>query len=352
MTTVPELQRSLTAPIRDLPTDLARRYQSKLEGYRADFEPRTTLERDLVAEMAHLVLQLEQARAVAAAVVTIRIETEAVERQAGAAAAVGQGSCRDDRDARLAALHLQTLAFDATAEGERLRRHHDTCERGLHRTIATFLKLRKAAASAGSNTKEPKREYAGTAPLDPRPSAPCSPSQEQWLLYAPVHEPGNGRPAAPANRQFNSTAGDVGPDGVVTPSAVIADAQAGYSDGTTAGEFASAPHTAGSNAEDDERDPGQNTDYAFKLVLEAAVANQRKPKTASKRLELGLLERAIVAQAREIHRLELLEQAREDFYHRRGPQPFSRHPWHPDPRLTGEPPPYRNSRIERNGRNS
>ena len=105
------------------------------------------------------------------------------------------------------------------------------------------------------------------------------------------------------------------------------------------------PHTAGSNEEDDERDPGQNTDYAFKLVLEAAVANQRKPRTASKRLELGLLERAIVAQAKEIHRQELLEQARDDFYHRRGTQPFSRKPWHPDPRLAGEVPPSRNSRI-------
>ena len=272
-----------------------------------------------------------------------------------AAAAVGQGSCRDDRDARLAALHLQTLAFDATPEGERLRRHYGACERALHRTIATFLKLRKAAAIAGCNTTETEREYAGTAPVDPRPSAPCSPSQEQWQPYAPVHEPSNGHPAAPANRQFHTTAGDVGPDGVVTPSAVIADGQAGYHDGTTAGragEFASAPHTAGSNEEDDERDPGHNTDAAFKLVLEAAVANQRKPKTASKRLELGLLERAIVAQAKEIHRLELFEQAREDFYHRRGPQPFSRKPWHPDPRLTGELPPYRNSRIERNGRNS
>ena len=110
------------------------------------------------------------------------------------------------------------------------------------------------------------------------------------------------------------------------------------------------PHTAGSNEEDDERDPGQNTDSAFKLVLEAAVAAQRKPKTASKRLDLGLLERAIVAQAKEIHRLELFEQARDDFYHRRGTQPFSRKPWHPDPRLTGQVPPSRNSRIERNGR--
>ena len=102
---------------------------------------------------------------------------------------------------------------------------------------------------------------------------------------------------------------------------------------------------------DDERDPGQNTDAAFKLVLEAAVAAQRKPKTASKRLEMGLFERAIVAQAKEIHRLELFEQARDDFYNRRGNQPFSRKPWRPDPRLTGELPPYRNSRIECNGRN-
>ena len=264
MTTVAEVQRVLTTPIRDLPTDLAKRYQAKLEGYRADFEPRGMLENDLVAEMAHLVLQLEQTRAVAAAVVAIRVETAAAERQAGTAAAAGQGPCRDDRDARLAALHLQTLAFDATPDGERLRRHHDACERGLHRTIATFLKLRKAAAIAGSNTTEPEREYAGTAPVDPRPSAPCSPSQEPWQPYAPVHEPSNGHPAAPANRQFNmTTAGDVGPDGVVTPSAVIADGPAGYHDGTTAGAFASAPHTAGSNEEDDERDPGHNTDAAF-----------------------------------------------------------------------------------------
>ena len=292
MTTVPEVQRPLTAPICDLPTDDARRYQAKLEGYRADFEPRTTLENDLLAEMAHLVLQLEQARAVAAAVAAIRVETasEAVERQAGAAAAVGQGPCRDDRDARLAALHLQTLAFDATPDGDRLRRHYDACERALHRTIATFLKLRKAAASAGCLTTEPEREYACTAPVDPRPSTPCSPSQEQWQPYAPVHEPSNGLPAAPAIRQFHATAGDVGSDGVVTPGAVIADGPAGYHDGTTAGRagaFASTPHTAGSNEEDDERDPGHNTDAAFKLVLEAAVANQRKPKTASKRSNWG-----------------------------------------------------------------
>ena len=140
---------------------------------------------------------------------------------------------------------------------------------------------------------------------------------------------------------------------MVTPSAVVADGPAGYHDGTAAGragEFASAPHTAGSN-EEDERDPAHNTDAAFQLVLEAAVAAQRKPKTASKRLEMGLLERAIVAQAKEIHRLELFEQARDDFYNRRGTQPFSRKPWHPDPRLTRELPSYRNSRIERNGRN-
>ena len=180
-------------------------------------------------------LQLEQARAVAAALAAIRVETEAVERQAGAAAAVGQGPCRDDRDARLAALHLQTLAFDATPDGERLRRHYDACERALHRTIATFLKLRKAAAIAGCQYHLTEREYAGTAPVDPRPSAPCSPSQEPWQPYAPVHEPSNGLPAAPAIRQFHTTAGDAGPDGVVTPGAVIADGPAGYHDGTTAG---------------------------------------------------------------------------------------------------------------------
>ena len=77
MTTVSEVQRALTTQIRDLPTDLAKRYQAKLEGYRADFEPRGTLENDLVAEMAHLVLQLEQTRAVAAAVVAIHVETVA-----------------------------------------------------------------------------------------------------------------------------------------------------------------------------------------------------------------------------------------------------------------------------------
>ena len=80
MTTVAELQHALTAPIRDLPTDDAKRYQAKLEGYRADFEPRGTLENDLVAEMAHLVLQLEQTRTVATALVAIRVETAAARR--------------------------------------------------------------------------------------------------------------------------------------------------------------------------------------------------------------------------------------------------------------------------------
>ena len=344
MTTVSEVQRPLTTPIRDLPTDLARRYQAKLEGYRADFEPRGTLENDLVAEMAHLVLQLEQTRAVATALAAIRVET----------AAVGQGPFRDDREARLAALHLQTLAFDATADGDQLRRHYDTSERALHRTIATFLKLRKAAAIAGCNTTETERgirrhragrpssqrlvlaEPRAMAALRTRPRAQQRPSAGPGYSTIPYHR----RRCRPRRRGHPR-------------SAVIADGQAGYHHGTTAGEFASAPHhTAGSNEEDDERDPGQNTDAAFKLVLEAAVANQRKPKTASSASNWGCSSRAMVAQAKEIHRQELFEQARDDFYHRRGTQPFSRKPWHPDPRLTGELPPYRNSRIERNGRNS
>ena len=92
MTTFAEVQRILTAPIRDLPTDLAKRYQAKLEGYRADFEPRGMLENDLVAEMAHLVLQLEQTRAVAAAVVAIRVETAAAEARPAQPPSSGRGS--------------------------------------------------------------------------------------------------------------------------------------------------------------------------------------------------------------------------------------------------------------------
>ena len=169
MTTVSEVQRALTTPIRDLPTDLARRYQAKLEGYRADFEPRGTLENDLVAEMAHLVLQLEQTRAVAAALVAIHVETVAFERQAVQQPPPGRGPSAPIATCGWPALDLQTLAFDATPDGERLRRHYAACDRALHRTIATFLKLRKAAAIAGSNTTLTEREYAGTAPVGPRP---------------------------------------------------------------------------------------------------------------------------------------------------------------------------------------
>ena len=237
MTTVPELQHALTAPpIRDLPTDLAKRYQAKLEGYRADFEPRGTLENDLVAEMAHLVLQLEQARAVAAALAAIRVET----------AAVGQGTCRDDRDARLAALHLQTLAFDARPEGGRLRRHYDACER---RCTVRSPHSSSSARPPPSPDALPPNPSASTPAPDRSTLVPALRARRAKSSGSPTHPSTSPATAfRPPRRidEFNSTAGDAGPDGVVTPRAVIADGPAGYHDGTTAGragEFASAPPT-------------------------------------------------------------------------------------------------------------
>ena len=238
MTTVSEVQRAMAAAIRDLPTDLAKRYQAKLEGYRADFEPRGSLENDLVAEMAHLVLQLEQTRAVAAAVVAIRVETAGAEARAGALPrrsrrAAGRAPLADARLRRHARRRPAAQALrHVRASPAPYDRHIPQAPQGRRHRRIQYHRTRARV----------RRHRTGRPSSEP----PCSPSQEQWQPYAPVHEPSNGLPAAPANQEFNTTSGDVGPDGVVTPSAVIADGPAGYHDGTTAGragEFASAPTT-------------------------------------------------------------------------------------------------------------
>jgi hypothetical protein len=47
------------------------------------------------------------------------------------------------KEARLDALRADMAAFDDSTEGERVRRHAHASDRGIHRTLATFLKIRK-----------------------------------------------------------------------------------------------------------------------------------------------------------------------------------------------------------------
>jgi len=59
------------------------------------------------------------------------------------------------RDERLAEWRRHELVFDASIEGERLRRHSTACHRLLNSTITTFLKVRKAGETPEFDTLEP-----------------------------------------------------------------------------------------------------------------------------------------------------------------------------------------------------
>jgi len=59
------------------------------------------------------------------------------------------------RDDKLARLRTQAAAFDASAEGERLRRYATACDRSWHRTYADFLKNRKDGMTPEFGILEP-----------------------------------------------------------------------------------------------------------------------------------------------------------------------------------------------------
>jgi hypothetical protein len=52
------------------------------------------------------------------------------------------------KEERLDAFHAEMAAFDDSPEGERLRRHNDACDRGIHRTLGAILKMRKESRQA------------------------------------------------------------------------------------------------------------------------------------------------------------------------------------------------------------
>jgi hypothetical protein len=58
------------------------------------------------------------------------------------------------REAADAARLPDLLAFDASAEGERLRRYQVTCSRNLFRSLEMFLKIRKSGVAAASDRDE------------------------------------------------------------------------------------------------------------------------------------------------------------------------------------------------------
>ncbi len=49
----------------------------------------------------------------------------------------------------MSGLTTDIMGFDDSVEGERLRRHMATCERAMHRAIATIIKMRKDSQNAG-----------------------------------------------------------------------------------------------------------------------------------------------------------------------------------------------------------
>ena len=59
------------------------------------------------------------------------------------------------REDRVAALRPDMAAFDDSTEGERLRRQAMACDRGLHRTLASILKVRKEGATAECDNLQP-----------------------------------------------------------------------------------------------------------------------------------------------------------------------------------------------------
>ena len=184
MTTVPDMQPGVTAPIRDLPTDRAKRSQAKLEGYRADYQPRGTLENDLVAEMAHLVLQLEQARAVAAAVAAIRVETAGRRagvlprrsRRAGWPHPLADAGLRRHGPTATACAGAQTRASRAAPYDRHIpqapqgRRHR---RMQYHRTRARVRRNRTGRPSSGRSVLAEPRAVAA---LRTRPRAQQRPS--------------------------------------------------------------------------------------------------------------------------------------------------------------------------------
>ena len=89
-----------------MPGEDPAQFHARVDGYKNDLRPRGTVENDLVEQMAQQAWQIDRALAADAARVTISIQT-------------------------------------AAAEGERRRRYKNGCERDFHRTIATWLKVRK-----------------------------------------------------------------------------------------------------------------------------------------------------------------------------------------------------------------
>ena len=59
-----------------------------------------------------------------------------------------------------------------------------------------------------------------------------------------------------------------------------------------------------------------DVDAAYREALKAALAGVRDPANGSPTINLARLERAIVANARELHRLDALEKARRECYDR------------------------------------
>jgi len=196
-------------------------------------------------------------------------------------------AAHQEQAAKLSALITDALAFDASPEGERLRRHKNSCDRTLHRTIATFLKIRKEVEIPECDTTDPedagyqsdRRQWSVTGQTEADESSPIEPTA------------GNN-----GDRQNEPTADDVR-DRQNEPTGDVDD------------DLQNEP-TAGAH------DPANDLDAAYREAVEAVLACIRDPGAGSQSINMAGLEKAIVANAREIHRQEELETARREFYDR------------------------------------
>ena len=195
-----------------------------------------------------------------------------------------------ERDAQVAALNVHALAFDATAEGERLRRYKNACERAFHRTIATLLKVRKEVdipVFDDDLVPEPQ-------PQDDLHRVPEHPAEE-------VHDLRN----ETIGTAFNDLEGD--------PAAAA-------------------------------RDPAHVADEAYRDALEIAIANRRDPEAEPKPIDMVPLKAAIEVHADHILAWEELEKAREigigrpNYYRADEPHPAAVSPRPGDPLPAGGDP--------------
>ncbi len=127
----------------------------------------------------------------------------------------GLASAHQKQAARRSSLIAEALAFDASNESERLRRHKNACDRSLKSTIATFLKIRKEVEFPEYDTTVPEEtghtlaiafeDESDEDPLFVNPGPDFTPDFPFFPVWAAQNEPTDG---SDADRQNEPTADD------------------------------------------------------------------------------------------------------------------------------------------------